>query len=500
MAEEGKRVGGLSSGLAVLLNGQDRKENSLKTRLVSSFDDFGNQPMRRAFEYIFGLSNKSLGPFTGPVDTILVCSILKNEYPKFCVKSGHLVDNRYGIHINKDGCESQVVGLEELSICGDIRIKHPLYVESLAMFSSARSNACVWKGKWMYEVLLETSGVMQMIHMHLMGKGLGSGTSYGQPWVVSDVIGYCINPDDDEILFIEMVYPLGWPFMVPRSGVPSPYNTSFHKSFGYAVIPMLIKVVRCARYRISLFSWWKQRGMYATCMLTVQLLLVLSRVDSLFIYIHEFILKPWFCLGSRVASLWNSVHLFGTHHSLANILTSLPEVELPHVLFHDIVLLPLRVDCFHVLRKSDPSFVPPGIFMKQGLASFVSLAYYSFYCRLEVTFVVSHFNDMRSLRRHRHSPEKVNRGMILAPLVGISSNLLDARVGMECGQQNDVAGVFASMDCPDAVHCGFQYLLEYNWVRFSRLVEWGLERNNSRGVDEEFCRGNSRALLCKYEM
>ncbi|KAJ6733483.1 E3 UBIQUITIN-PROTEIN LIGASE RNF123 [Salix koriyanagi] len=178
-----------------------------------------------------------------------------------------------------------------------------------------------------------------------------------------------------------------------------------------------------------------------------------------------------------------------------------------------------------------------------------------------------------SLRRHRHSPEKVNRGMILAPLVGIISNLLDARVGMECGQQNDVVGVFASLDCPGAVHCGFQYLLEYNWTSSSRgddysgklqqiesflslLVSrielqqiermkygeeteaddntccicysckadaqyapcshrscygcitilmkngfgWGLERNNSRGVDEELCRGNSRALLCKYEM
>jgi len=35
---------------------------------------------------------------------------------------------------------------------------------------------------------------------------------------------------------------------------------------------------------------------------------------------------------------------------------------------------------------------------------------------------------------------------------------------------------------------------------FSRLGGWGLERNNSRGVDEEFCRGNLRALLCKYEM
>lgn len=45
------------------------------------------------------------------------------------------------------------------------------------------------------------------------------------------------------------------------------------------------------RYRISLFSRWKQRGMYATCMWVVQLLLVLSKVDSVFIYIPEFYLE-----------------------------------------------------------------------------------------------------------------------------------------------------------------------------------------------------------------
>lgn len=70
----------------------------------------------------------------------------------------------------------------------------------------------------------------------------------------------------------------------------------------------------------------------------------------------------------------------------------------------------------------------------------------------------------RSLRRHGQSLEKVNRGMILAPLVGIILNLLDASAESECGVQNDVVAVFSSMDCPDTIHCGFQYLLEYNWV------------------------------------
>ncbi|XP_034901852.1 E3 ubiquitin-protein ligase RKP [Populus alba] len=247
MAEEGKRVGGISSGLAVLLNGEDRKENSSKTRLVSSCDDFGNQPVERALEYIFGLPNRSLGQLTGPVDAKLVSSIIKNEFSKFCVKSGDLVDNRDGVHISKDGCESQLVGLEELSICGDIRIiKPPLLVESLAMFSSARSNAYVWKGKWMYEVLLETSGVQQLGWATRScpftdNKGVGDADDsyafdgkrvskwnkdaepYGQPWVVGDVIGCCIDLDHDEILFYRNGISLGVAFhgirkMGPGSG------------------------------------------------------------------------------------------------------------------------------------------------------------------------------------------------------------------------------------------------------------------------------------------
>ncbi|KAJ6305383.1 hypothetical protein OIU78_020842 [Salix suchowensis] len=92
-----------------------------------------------------------------------------------------------------------------------------------------------------------------------------------------------------------------------------------------------------------------------------------------------------------------------------------------------------------------------------------------------IVFILNHitsavdaeFFDL-SLRRHGQSLEKVNRGMILAPLVGILLNLLDASVETECGEQNDVVGVFASMDCPDTVHCGFQYLLEYNWAGSSR--------------------------------
>ena len=56
--------------------------------------------------------------------------------------------------------------------------------------------------------------------------------------------------------------------------------------------------------------------------------------------------------------------------------------------------------------------------------------------------------------------------MILAPLVGIILNLMDASAVSETEELNNIIAVFASMGCPATVHCGFQYLLGYNWVRF----------------------------------
>lgn len=54
--------------------------------------------------------------------------------------------------------------------------------------------------------------------------------------------------------------------------------------------------------------------------------------------------------------------------------------------------------------------------------------------------------------------------MILAPLVGILLNLLDASLITDSREQNDILETFASMDCADTLISGFQYLLEFNWV------------------------------------
>ncbi|WCJ31794.1 E3 ubiquitin-protein ligase RKP [Euphorbia peplus] len=236
MADDAIRLGGLSSGLAVILNGEDGNDNLMKNRLVSYCDDFGNQPLERALEYIFGLPNKSVSPLTGVVDKNLVRFIIKNDFLKLHVNSNNLTSDRDGVCILNGGSPSHEVGLEALSRCGNIRIiRPPLFVESLAMFSSMRANVCVWKGKWMYEVTLDTCGVQQLGWATLScpftdHKGVGDADDsyafdgkrvrkwnknaepYGQPWVIGDVIGCCINLDDDEILFYRNGISLGVAF------------------------------------------------------------------------------------------------------------------------------------------------------------------------------------------------------------------------------------------------------------------------------------------------
>lgn len=70
----------------------------------------------------------------------------------------------------------------------------------------------------------------------------------------------------------------------------------------------------------------------------------------------------------------------------------------------------------------------------------------------------------RTPKRSDQIPEKVNRGMILAPLVGIILNLVDASLVTDSREQNDIVGIFASIGCVDTLISGFQYLLEFNWV------------------------------------
>lgn len=260
MAGDGPRIGGLSSGLAVILKDEDGRENSSKSRLVSYCDDFCHQSVERTLEYVFGLPNKSIGLLTSPIDSKFVRSIVRSEFSKFNASSGSLVRNRDGLCIFDNGCGPHVVGLEYISICGDIRIvKQPLLLESLAMFSSVRANACVWKGKWMYEIVLETSGIQQLGWVTLAcpfteHKGVGDADDsyafdgrrirkwnkkaeeYGQLWAVGDVIGCCIDLDYNEISFYRNGVSLGVAFREIRKMGPG---------FGYYPAISLAQGERC---------------------------------------------------------------------------------------------------------------------------------------------------------------------------------------------------------------------------------------------------------------
>lgn len=76
---------------------------------------------------------------------------------------------------------------------------------------------------------------------------------------------------------------------------------------------------------------------------------------------------------------------------------------------------------------------------------------------------------LRGVRRQGQNSEKINRAMILLPVVGIIINLIDASSTLKAQKLNDLVGIFASMDCSLTILCGFQYVLDYNWVRFQVL-------------------------------
>ncbi|KAL5703827.1 RING-type E3 ubiquitin transferase [Ranunculus cassubicifolius] len=243
MAGDSLRIGGMSSGLAVLLSGDDRRGKTQKAHLVSNCNDIGQQPVERTLEYIFDLPHKSINSSSNPIDCNFISSILKNEFVKF-QDPDCMYRNRDGICVLNNGSGPHTVVIDEDSICGDIKIvKQPLLVESLAMFSSARANACVWKGKWMYEVILETSGVQQLGWATFScpftdHKGVGDADdsyafdgrrvtkwnkdpeTYGQSWVVGDVIGCCIDLDHNQISFYRNGDSLGVAFDGIRSMEP----------------------------------------------------------------------------------------------------------------------------------------------------------------------------------------------------------------------------------------------------------------------------------------
>lgn len=108
---------------------------------------------------------------------------------------------------------------------GDIKFDaRRLQLESQTIFNSARANACVWAGRWMYEATLGTAGIQQLGWATVScpftnEEGVGdaadsyaydgkrvckwsvSHAAYGQPWAAGDVIGCCLDLERRQIAF-----------------------------------------------------------------------------------------------------------------------------------------------------------------------------------------------------------------------------------------------------------------------------------------------------------
>ncbi|XP_076891434.1 E3 ubiquitin-protein ligase RKP-like [Bidens hawaiensis] len=232
MADDRQHINRLS-GLALILNAQQDS-----SRLISYSSDFGQQSLERTLEHIFDLPFKTINPLTCQIDANVISSIINNDY-----LNHH--NSLLTTDASKEGVSATVdVKLEESSVCGEfLLIKPPSLVESHTVFSSARANACVCKGKWMYEVILETDGLQQLgwatiscPFTECSGVGNGDGSyafdgkrafkwnfsaaPYGQSWVIGDVIGCCIDLETDVISYYRNGVSLGVAFNGIRKMVP----------------------------------------------------------------------------------------------------------------------------------------------------------------------------------------------------------------------------------------------------------------------------------------
>jgi len=176
-----------------------------------------------------------------------------------------------------------------------------------------------------------------------------------------------------------------------------------------------------------MFARWKLRGMYATCMWLVQLLLMLSKQDPLFSYIPEFYVETLVCVLSQLLSIWDAslswqmVHSSQMHFCQSDSVQSwrclICKNRLMGVLeLMSRVLSLLQVDSFHALRRSDPPFVSPSSLLQQGLSPLVIRYIFLIFSVIlvslqwgmnsilinclclffaQVMFLVTHFSDVR---------------------------------------------------------------------------------------------------------
>ncbi|KAL4425495.1 hypothetical protein ABPG75_009511 [Micractinium tetrahymenae] len=132
------------------------------------------------------------------------------------------------------------VGLVEARGTCEVNGTHVL---SRSNFATVRSNACVFRGRWQYEVQLGSAGIMQLGWTTLAARfnseeGVGdnhdsyaydgrrlmrwhsSNNAYGEHWAAGDVVGCCLDLDAGTMRFYRNGRDLGEAFANVRRGMP----------------------------------------------------------------------------------------------------------------------------------------------------------------------------------------------------------------------------------------------------------------------------------------
>ncbi|CAB4039894.1 E3 ubiquitin- ligase RNF123-like, partial [Paramuricea clavata] len=117
-----------------------------------------------------------------------------------------------------------IVKIDTSGRCGNMDISANLELDSQSNFSSLRANVCICRGRWMFEVLLGTRGIMQLgwatvscqftneegvgdtadsyaYDGHRVRKWNLSASAYGEEWMAGDVIGCTFDIDKGEISY-----------------------------------------------------------------------------------------------------------------------------------------------------------------------------------------------------------------------------------------------------------------------------------------------------------
>ncbi|XP_055377471.1 E3 ubiquitin-protein ligase RNF123 [Condylostylus longicornis] len=164
---------------------------------------------------------------------------------------------------NKIGPEKVVFDIQEfrenvVQVCSD-----RLTLKSHGTFNTVKANACVYGGKWMYEIQLHTKGVMQIgwcsnkctftadtgVGDTKLSYGFDGSkqqiwhvhtSKYGEKWQSGDILGICLDVDDETIEYYRNGVSMGVAFKTIEKGpgialypaVSLAFNEALRANFG----------------------------------------------------------------------------------------------------------------------------------------------------------------------------------------------------------------------------------------------------------------------------